>query len=284
MAGRRCRRRRGTRPRIAAGHGPPRPSGRHRGPPSGPAPARRPHRDRPGHHDRRRPRGTRRCRGQVGRRRTARERTARPAQHDPARITVLGGESAVSVAPFSELARRHGDDLAVIWIDSHRDIGTPDSEYHGCHAMAVAALTGHGDPDVLKLLPATVSPDRVALVGLHEWTDDDLPDIAERGRPVVRPERAARPHPALLAWLAATGCSRVAVHFDVDTVDTVDSDEIGLGLGLVPGGLTRGEVRRVVADIDRAADVVGLTIAEFVPRQVMHLQRLLNGFPLLHGR
>ena len=32
---------------------------------------------------------------------------------------------------------------------------------------------------------------------------------------------------------------------------------------------------------DGAADVVGLTIAEFVPRQVMHLQRLLTGFPLL---
>jgi arginase len=33
--------------------------------------------------------------------------------------------------------------------------------------MAVSALTGHGDADVLGLLPATVSPDRVALAGLH---------------------------------------------------------------------------------------------------------------------
>jgi arginase len=37
----------------------------------------------------------------------------------------------------------------------------------------------------------------------------------------------------------------------------------------------------VVADVAEAAEVVGLTIAEFVPRQVMHLQRLLAGFPLL---
>ncbi|WND16410.1 arginase family protein [Streptomyces janthinus] len=136
--------------------------------------------------------------------------------HDPARITTLGGECAVSVAPFAGLARRYGDDLAVIWIDSHPDTGTPDSEYHGYHAMAVAALTGHGDPDVLKLLPATVSPDRVALVGR-------LPQRRLVGHPVVRPGRAARLHTALLDWLAATGCSRVAVHFDVDTVD---SDEI----------------------------------------------------------
>ncbi|MEU9982157.1 arginase family protein [Streptomyces sp. NPDC050856] len=198
--------------------------------------------------------------------------------HDPARITTLGGECAVSVAPFAELARRYGDDLAVIWIDSHPDIGTPDSAYKGYHAMAVAALTGHGDADVRELLPATVSPDRVALVGVHQWADDDFPNIAAWGIHSYSPDQLRTSTEPLLGWLGATGCSRVAVHFDVDTID---SNEIGLGLGLVPGGLTSSEVRRVVADIDRAADVVGLTIAEFIPRQVMHLQRILNGFPLL---
>ena len=68
--------------------------------------------------------------------------------HDPARIAILGGEGAVSVAPFFELARRYGDDLAIVWIDSYPDIGTPVSQYPGFHAMAVAALTGHGNPDV----------------------------------------------------------------------------------------------------------------------------------------
>jgi arginase len=100
-------------------------------------------------------------------------------RHSPARIVTLGGECSVSVAPFSELAARYGNDLAILWIDSHPDIGTPASEYPGYHAMAVAALTGHGDPDVLSLLPAIVAPDRVALVGLHSWTEDDYPNIAQ---------------------------------------------------------------------------------------------------------
>lgn len=86
----------------------------------------------------------------------------------------LGGECSVSVAPFAALAHRYGEDLAIIWIDSHPDIGTPRSQYPGYHVMAVAALTGHGDPDVLELLPATVSPDRVALAALHCWTEDDF--------------------------------------------------------------------------------------------------------------
>jgi arginase len=199
-------------------------------------------------------------------------------EHAPARIATLGGECAVSVAPFSALAHRYGDDLAVLWIDSHPDIGTPASRYPGFHAMAVAALTGHGDPDVLALLPGTVRPERVALVGLHEWTDDDFPNVAEWGIPTFSPDDLRASTQPLLSWLAATGCARVAIHFDVDTVD---SNEVVLGLGAVPDGLSGQEVRRVVADVTAATDVVALTIAEFFPRQVMHLRRLLAGFPLL---
>jgi hypothetical protein len=64
-------------------------------------------------------------------------------------------------------------------------------------------------------------------------------------------------------------------------VESIDADEIQLGLGTDRGGLTTAEARRVVADIDGAAEVVALTIAEFIPRQVMHLQQILAGFPLL---
>ena len=201
--------------------------------------------------------------------------------YDPARIATLGGECAVSVAPFSALAHRYGDDLAIVWVDSHPDIGTPASAYPGFHAMAVSALVGHGDVDLLSLLPATVAPSRVALVGLHDWTDDDFPNVAEWGIRWFGPEELRESSRALLDWLAATGCSRVAIHFDVDTVD---SDEIALGLGAVPGGLTSSQVRRLVADVSGVTDVVGFTIAEFFPRQVMHLQHILDGFPLLSER
>jgi arginase len=154
------------------------------------------------------------------------------APHDPTRIATLGGECALSVAPFSALAHRYGDDLAIVWVDSHPGIGAPASAY----------------------------PDSTPRPCIRSFGPDELRESSG----------------ALLEWLAATGCSRVAVHFD-----TVDSDEIVLGLGAVPGGLTNSQVRRLIADVSGAADVVGLTIAEFFPRQVMHLQQILDGFPLL---
>lgn len=201
-------------------------------------------------------------------------------QLNPARIATLGGECSVSVAPFSALAQRYGDDLAIIWIDSHPDVGTGESEYPGYHAMAVSALTGHGDSEVQAVLPATVSPDRVALVGLHSWADDDHQHVVEWSLQCFAPDELRESSTALLAWLARTGCTRVAIHFDVDTID---SNEIVLGLGAEPNGLTSARVRRIVSDIDQAADVVGFTIAEFIPRQVMHLQQIVKGFPLIES-
>jgi hypothetical protein len=43
------------------------------------------------------------------------------------------------------------------------------------------------------------------------------------------------------------------------------------------------QVRRIVAYIDAAADVVGFTSAEFFLRQVMHLRQILDGFPMISG-
>jgi arginase len=78
--------------------------------------------------------------------------------------------------------------------------------------MAMAALNGHGDPDVQELLPATVSPDRVALAGLHAWTEDDFPKVAGWGIASFSPGDLRETTRPLLDWLAATGCSRVAIH------------------------------------------------------------------------
>jgi arginase len=198
-------------------------------------------------------------------------------RHAPTRITTLGGDCAVSVAPFAALAAEYGEDLAVIWIDSHPDVDTGGTGYDGYHAMAVSAITGHGDPDIVDALPATVTASRVALAGLHSWVDDAHAHLSEWGIAAFAPDTLRQDSTALIDWLRSTGATKIAVHFDVDTIDAA---EARFGLGEDFGGLTTAEVRRLVADLDAASQVVGFTIAEFIPRQVIRLQRLLDGFPL----
>lgn len=199
-------------------------------------------------------------------------------RHNPRRVLTLGGECSVSVAPFSKLAAEYGDDLAVIWIDSHPDSDTPDTHYNGYHAMAVSTLLGQGDASITDLLPATISPSRIAYAALHDWEEDAYENVGKWELPVFSPDDLRESSDALIGWLKNTGASKVAIHLDVDVVD---SNEIALGLGQVPDGLSRSQVQRLVIDISEAADVVGLTIAEFIPRDVLAMHGLLEGMPLV---
>lgn len=199
-------------------------------------------------------------------------------EHAPARITTFGGTCTVSVAPFTSMAARYGDDLAVVWIDSHPDTDTGATDYDGYHAMAVSMITGHGDPEMSRLLPSTVPPARVALVGLHDWTDDAYEHVGGWGLTSFAPSDLRTSTRPLLNWIANTGCSHVALHLDVDAVD---ADEGGLGLGRIPGGLTGAEVNRIARDVSEASDVVAVTVAEFLPREVLRLQQVLRHYPLI---
>jgi hypothetical protein len=93
--------------------------------------------------------------------------------------------------------------------------------------MVVSALTGHGDHEFLEILPATATADRVALVSMHDWTDPTLPAIADEwGLRVFSPDALRSTSAPLLDWLGDTGATKVAIHFDVDTID---AEEIQLG-------------------------------------------------------
>jgi arginase len=198
----------------------------------------------------------------------------------PDRIVTLGGECSVSVAPFSYLASKYGGDLAVVWVDAHPDTGMPECQYDGYHAMAVSHILGHGDAEIVGALPATVPSSRVALAGLHAWEDDQEPFTTGWGLKTLAPADLKDSSEPLLEWLRATGCSKVTIHLDVDSVD---SEDIVLGLGMEPGGLSRDDVIRTLNDVAGVADVVGITVAEYLPRQVIAMQNMLRNLPLLGG-
>lgn len=87
--------------------------------------------------------------------------------HAPRKIVTLGGECAVSVAPFAYLAAQYSDDLAVIWLDAPPDLRVPFEDYSGFHAMALTALLGKGDADIIAQLPAKIAPERALIIGLR---------------------------------------------------------------------------------------------------------------------
>lgn len=59
----------------------------------------------------------------------------------------------VSQAPFDYLNQKYGDELGIVWIDTHPDISYP-KDITNEHAMVVANLLGEGDSELSKLVNA----------------------------------------------------------------------------------------------------------------------------------
>lgn len=197
----------------------------------------------------------------------------------PDRIVTLGGECSVSVVPFTWLASKYPDDVAVIWIDAHPDITLPGDVYPAYHAMAVTALMGDGDKKILGQLPAKIDPSRILFVGLRDWERDEIKVRQnEYGIKHLTPEETVSGSEKVIEWLRNTGASNVVIHFDMDVLGP---HEIIAAVGVVPDGMKIAEVVRVINDVAKEKNLVGLTVAEPMPRTAIILKEMLNQLPLL---
>ena len=202
-------------------------------------------------------------------------------ENAPGKIVTLGGECSVSVVPFTYLAAKYPDDVAIVWLDAHPDVNLPDDEYKGYHAMALTACLGMGDEQIMRMLPGKIDASKALLVGLRAWDKGMKERQREIGIRGLSPADVAKDSSAVMQWLQSTGVSKVLVHFDLDVLDPA---EIIAGVGVEPGGMKMEEAVRVIRDIALTYDLVGLTVAEFMPRIAIKLKRMLGQLPLLKER
>lgn len=209
-------------------------------------------------------------------------KTAMEMLHDnnPDRIVTLGGECSVSVVPFTFLAEKYADDVAIVWIDAHPDLNLPYEGHQGYHAMALSACMGMGDEEIIKLLPAKIDSSKVLIVGLRSWeTEGGTPQRQSKlGVKHLSSVEVADNSSLVIQWLKNTGASKVVIHFDLDVLDPTD---LIAAVGTDPDGMKIDEVVRVINDISNELDLVGLTIAEPMPRVAIKIKNMLEQLPLL---
>ncbi|KAD3632948.1 arginase family protein [Arthrobacter yangruifuii] len=206
-----------------------------------------------------------------------REALALVSETAPDSVVTFGGECSVSVAPFSYLASQYGTDLAVLWVDAHPDTGLPGDSYTGFRSMSLATLAGEGDAEFIDALPAVVPPSNILHVGLQDWQD---PGIANKQRMGIAsvgitdtPEDTRR----IVDWLALTGAAKLAVHVDLDVLDRRDfSGSTGNGTR----GMRAPDLLRIIDVLGDAGEIVGLTLAQHAPLELLRLGGLLRDLPV----
>jgi len=177
------------------------------------------------------------------------------AGDEPA-VTV-GGDCGVALGAVSAVA---GDDLAVVWIDAHPDLNTPESSPSGAFTgMVLRAIAGEGVP-ALRLEPG-IPPSRLVLAATRAWDPEEEAFVAAHGIRVLSAADLASPD-ALADAVVSTGATRVHVHIDLDALDPAEI--VGVAQP-VPFGARTADVVASVRRLRERVPLAGATLTEFSP-------------------
>jgi arginase len=159
----------------------------------------------------------------------------------PERPLVLGGCCCAHVGAVEGLAARHGR-LAVVWVDAHGDLNTPETSPSGNEwGMPLRMIVDSGAADAQD----------VALVGARDLDPPEREFIHASG--VHTGKHAVE--------RALSGVEAVYVAIDVDGLD---EREVA-AFNPVPGGLSLGEAEALLRGAARSAPLAGAGLSGLLP-------------------
>jgi len=189
----------------------------------------------------------------------------------PTRLFLVGGTCGVEVAPVACLAEKYGPELALVWLDAHGDLNTPESSPSGhFHGMALRTLLGEGPPSITSLLECPVTPRQVFLAGTRDLDPAEAEYIRHAGLAVTTPGECEEPG-ALVERIAGRGLQRVYVHLDLDVLDPILFPD---SLVQTPGGVSPLAAAAQIRALAERFELVGFSVVEFCPRSERALDRL----------
>jgi arginase len=187
------------------------------------------------------------------------------------RILTVGGTCGVEAAPVGYLNERYGGDLAVVWLDAHGDLNTPESSPSAnFHGMILRTLLGEGPAEYVSDLRRPLTPAQVFLAGTRDLDPPEMEFITERAIAATPPNQFADPS-ALVEKIESRGFRHVYLHLDLDALNPTDFPAT---LIPTPGGPSLVEVCGMMQSLSRAFDVVGFSIVEYIHRDEASLDAL----------
>ena len=152
---------------------------------------------------------------------------------------VLGGDHSISIGSISAALRFYKSDLAVLWIDAHADLNTPQSSPSGnLHGMPLAALMGFPsgkrgiEHEQWKAIQEKVigsdfiKREHMAWVGLNDVDPteieavDSMPEAFTISTHSLEKLGMAEVMNKFSQWMFRSNCKHIWVSFDIDCLDT----------------------------------------------------------------
>jgi arginase len=199
----------------------------------------------------------------------------------PKKLVTIGGDCGVDAAPVTYLNNLYKD-LAVVWIDAHADLNTPESSpSKSFHGMVLGTILGEGDEAILEKLPSRVFPDAVFLAGVREFDPPELSYFEENRLKLFGIKDLETNQDALVEVIQARGFKNVHIHLDLDMLDP---SEFASTCYPTPNGLSVAGLLELLQMLQKNLNVVGFTLTEFAPindTDINVVKRILESIQLI---
>lgn len=190
-------------------------------------------------------------------------------------VLTLGGDHSIAIGTISGTARaikeRLGRELAVIWVDAHADINTPEtSESGNIHGMPVAFLTGLATEKNEETFgwireDQRISTKKLVYIGLRDIDRGEKKILREHGIKAfsmhdIDRHGIGRVMDMALGWIGSD--TPIHLSFDVDALDPMWAPSTGTP---VRGGLTLREGDFIAECVAETGSLIALDLVEVNP-------------------
>jgi arginase len=153
-------------------------------------------------------------------------------------------------------------DLAVLWLDAHPDLNSPETSPSGAfNGMVLRAIAGEGADGLAAGPDERVQPSKLVLGGIRAIDDGEQEFIDANGVTVLAVEDLSDPT-VVVAALEEAGARRVFIHIDLDVLDP--SALAGLSYPM-PFGIGSTELVALLKAVVERFPLAGASIAGFAP-------------------
>jgi len=190
-------------------------------------------------------------------------------------VLTLGGDHSIAIGTISGTAKatreRLGRDIAVIWVDAHADINTPETSDSGnIHGMPVAFLTGlakEDKKDIFGWLDEShkLSVKKLVYIGLRDVDRGEKKILKENGIKAFSMHDIDRygigkVMDMALGWIGSA--TPIHLSFDIDALDPQWAPSTGTA---VRGGLTLREGDFIAECVAETGSLIALDLVEVNP-------------------
>lgn len=192
------------------------------------------------------------------------------AIHRGERIVALGGDHSVNLGVAAGVSSALDGELGMIYLDAHGDMNTPESTLSGnIHGMHLAALIGHGAPELVNLYKpgAKIKKENLLLIGGSDFDKAELEFISHEGiKCFTLFDLLTRGLGSLLPMIQdlSSKVKNIWVSLDLDVIDQIYAPGAGMPN---PAGLIYREIALIAQTIGQTCNVVGIDVVEYNPLQ-----------------